>query len=160
MIDLTQYEDTYREQEAQVGGFEDLPDGKYQVRVQTVELGQTRMSGDPILKWQLEVLAGPCAGRYLFRNNLFASADNLKYLKTDLARCGIELARLSDLPDRLEELLDLELEVEQKTNTKAGKTYKNVYIQKRLNDLAWKAGKNGAAGKGDGADPNLEGLPF
>jgi Protein of unknown function (DUF669). len=152
-MDLSRYDAEYAAAEAPTGNYDELPDGTYHVLVHTVELGSTREAGDPILKWQLEVQTGPQAGRFLFRNNLFATPNNLKFLKKDLAVCGMTLTKLSELEDRLEELLDIELEVKKTTDKKGDKTYSNVYFQKRLTPVA--------AGKGNGSGPlNPDDLPF
>jgi hypothetical protein len=128
-LDLTEFEDDYVEVPVQEQSErEELPDGKYQVVVDKVELTTTKTSGAPILKWALKVLGGPHAGRRLFRHNLIGSKDNLKWLKTDLHTCGLVLAKLSELPDRLGELLDVKLEVTKKTNGE----FTNVYINKRI----------------------------
>ena len=53
---------------------------------------------------------------------------NLKWLKTDLFRCGLELEKLTDLPSRLEELIGVRLEITKKTSGE----YSNTYFNKRL----------------------------
>ncbi len=156
-IDLSQYEQAYDEQVVEDRGFSEVPDGKYQCRVESALLDRTRMSGDPILKWQLEILNGEFSGRYLFRNNLFGSPDNLRFLKADLSRCGLVLGKLSELPDRLGQLLDVEIEVQKKTTTKGDKEYSNVYIQKRLDGVK-RTPKTGP--KPDGIIPGDSGAPF
>jgi hypothetical protein len=52
----------------------------------------------------------------------------VKWLKKDLQRCGLELERLSDLPNNLGQLLDVKLKVTKRTKDE----YENVYINKRL----------------------------
>jgi hypothetical protein len=66
-------------------------------------------------------------GRMLWRNNVIA-AGTMGYLKRDLHRCGLVLTRLSELSDRLGELLDVVLEVV--VRNKDDNT--NVYLNKRL----------------------------
>jgi hypothetical protein len=103
-----------------------IPDGRYQVRVEHVEL-TTAHSGRPILKWRLRVYAPSCAGSVLWKNHS-VTTDNLGWLKHDLRLCGLELDRLSDLPDNLARLIDVELDVSKRT--RGG--WDNVYFNRRL----------------------------
>ncbi|HPQ70610.1 MAG TPA: DUF669 domain-containing protein [bacterium] len=126
-FDLAALDDDYAAAEVEPNQFDDLPDGKYQAKVEKVEMGNTQ-NGAPMLKWQLRVLGPQHRGRMLFRNSVMASRDNLKYLKADLLLCGLELAKLSDLPNRLNELLDVGLEVTKRTRGE----YSNIYFNKRI----------------------------
>jgi hypothetical protein len=103
-----------------------IPDGRYQVRIERVEL-TTAQSGRPILKWRLRVRAPSCVGSLLWKNHVVAP-DKLGWLKHDLRLCGLELDRLSDLPDSLERLIDVELEVSKRTRGR----WENVYFNRRL----------------------------
>jgi hypothetical protein len=114
-IDLSQFDDDYDSAEVEDREFDAVPDGKYQVMVERVELSRAKSSGNPMLKWTLKILAPTHAGRLLWRNNVMASKENIKWLKNDLHNCGLELEKLSDLPDRLNDLLDLTLEVTKRT---------------------------------------------
>lgn len=88
-----------------------IPDGPYVVQVVKAELTTTRRAGHPMLRWTLRLCEPPFAGRLFWRNSVLVSAPNLRWLKSDLWVCGIELGRLSDLPDELWRLEGLELEV-------------------------------------------------
>ena len=127
-IDLANLDTDFGKSEVEERDFEEVPDGRYQVIVEKVEMARSKQTNTPMLKWQLKILGPHCAGRYLFRNNMIASHENLKWLKTDLVLCGLQLEKLSDLPHRLNELLDVTLEVQKKTNG----TYTNVYLNKRI----------------------------
>ncbi len=129
-FDLAQFDDDFAEAPLEERDFEEPPDGKYQAIVDKVELTRSKTSNQPMLKWQLKIIGPRCKGRYLFRNNMIASPENVKWLKTDLATCGMDVAelRLSDLPNRLGELLDVTLEVQKKTNGE----YVNVYLNRRI----------------------------
>jgi hypothetical protein len=103
-----------------------------------------------MLKWTLKIIAPTHAGRLLWRNNVMASKENIKWLKNDLHVCGVELEKLSDLPNRLDELLDLTLEV---TKRARGEN-ENVYLNRRIEI---------DAGDGDGEparDAKGEIIPF
>ena len=64
------------------GDFETVPDGKYQVTVEKVELTQAS-TGNPILKWTLRIRGPQFINRLLWRNNVFTHTS-LKFVKTAL----------------------------------------------------------------------------
>jgi hypothetical protein len=125
--DLAVYDDDYAAADVQPNQFDEVPDGKYQIKVEKVELVRTQ-NGAPMLKWHLRVLGPQHRGRMMFRNNVMSSSETIKFLKADLLACGLELGKLSDLPSRLGELLDVALEVTKKTRGE----YANVYLNKRI----------------------------
>lgn len=127
-IDLAQFDDDFAEAPIEERDFEPLPDGKYQVVVEKVELTRAQSSGNPMLKWTLRVLGPQHKGRLLWRNSVMASRENLKWLKTDLHTCGLDLARLSELPANLERLLDVKLEITKRTKDES----ENVYFNRRI----------------------------
>ncbi len=126
-FDLTQLDDEYEEAPVEEREFDDIPDGKYQVRVEKAELTRSQTSGNPMLKWTLKILGPRFAGRYLWRNNVI-TRDNLKWLKTDLHTCGVVLSKLSELQSRLGDLLDITLEVTKKTRGES----ESIYINRRI----------------------------
>jgi hypothetical protein len=123
-VDLSAFDDEYSSAEAP--GFEEVPDGKYQVRIDTVRLDHSQ-KGDPLIKWDLGVIAGQHAGRHIFKNSVITPAA-LPFVKGDLKTLGLELAKFSDLSGRLKELLDVTLEVTKRTRGE----YANVYFNKRI----------------------------
>ena len=133
-IDLSQFDDDYDRAEVEDREFDTVPDGKYQVIVERVELSRAKSSGNPMLKWTLKILAPTHAGRLLWRNNVMASKENIKWLKNDLHTCGLELEKLSDLPERLNDLLDLTLEVTKRTRGENENIYLNRRIEIDVND--------------------------
>jgi hypothetical protein len=132
-IDLSQFDDEYRNEEAaERGEFESVPDGKYQVAVEKVELTEAQSSGNPMLKWTLRVIAPKFVNRLIWRNSVITH-NTLKYVKTDLHTCGLELDRLSDLQKNLKKLLDVKLEVTKKTKG----DNENIFFNRRIeNDRA------------------------
>lgn len=104
---------------------EAVPDGRYQVNVDRVELSQT---GDPILKWTLRILTPTHKDRLLRHNNLMLSKMNIFCLKWDLCICGLELQKFSDLPKHLDQLLNIKLEVDKRT---CGE-HEKIYFYRRL----------------------------
>jgi len=133
-IDLSQFDDDYDSAEVEDREFDTVPDGKYQVMVERVELSRAKSSGNPMLKWTLKILAPTHAGRLLWRNNVMASKENIKWLKNDLHTCGLELEKLSDLPERLNDLLDLTLEVTKRTRGENENIFLNRRIEIDVND--------------------------
>lgn len=133
-LDLAQLDDDFAEAPVEEREFEDIPDGKYQVNVEKVELARAQSSGNPMLKWTLKILGPRFAGRLLWRNSVMASKENLKWLKTDLHTCGLDVEKLSDLPARLGDLLDVKLEVTKRTKGES----ENIYFNRRIvvEDLA------------------------
>ena len=127
-IDLSPYDDEYAEAKVQDREFEEIADGKYQVKVDKVELTRAKSSGNPMLKWTLKILGPRHEGRLLWRYNQFATPQNRDWLKTDLHTCGVELGKLSELNDRLEEILDIKLEITKKTKGENS----NVFIDRRI----------------------------
>ncbi|MFB3882438.1 MAG: DUF669 domain-containing protein [Armatimonadota bacterium] len=139
--DLATFDGEFEGAPVEDSEFEPLPDGKYQVSVERVELLRSK-AGNPMLKWTLRVLGPQCQGRLLWRNNVIATAENLKWLKTDLHTCGLTLGKLSELPSRLPELLDLHLEVTKKTRGEN----ESVFLNKRLDAAATPGTPAGPAG--------------
>ncbi len=127
-IDLTQFDDDFAEAEVEERDFEPIPDGKYQVNVERVELTRAQTSGNPMLKWTLRIIAPRFRGRLLWRNNVMATRENIKWLKTDLHTCGLSLEKISDLPANLEKLINIKLEVTKRTRGEN----ENVYLNKRI----------------------------
>jgi hypothetical protein len=138
--DLAGFDDGYAA--AEVEKSEPAPDGKYNVIVEQVELTRSRTAGNPMLNWTLRILDGPHAGRCLFRHNMIITADNLKWLKTDLHCCGLELEKVSDLPANLERLLDVRLAIAKKTKDASY----SVYFDRRID-----GGSSNEPGVGAGA---------
>ena len=151
--DLTQFDDAFADAPVEEREFDPVPDGKYQVNVEKVEITTARSSGNPMLKWMLRILAPRFRGRMLWRNNVMATRENLKWLKDDLHTCGLDLVKLSDLPANLDRLLDVKLEVTKRTKG----DNENVYLNRRI------VLDGGAGSAGDGHDQGFAGddeIPF
>jgi hypothetical protein len=130
-IDLAQFDADFKSEATdERGDFENVPDGKYQVAVEKVELIQAS-TGNPMLKWTLRILAPRFVNRFLWRNSVFTH-NTLKFVKTDLHLCGLDLEKLSDLPKQLDKLLDVKLEVTKKTKGDND----NIYFNRRIETAA------------------------
>jgi len=127
-LDLAQFDDDFAQAEVEDREFEPIPDGKYQVNIERVELTRAQTSGNPMLKWTLRVIAPQFRGRLLWRNNVIATRENIKWLKTDLHTCGLDLEKLSELPNNLDKLLNVKIEVTKRTRGEN----ENVYFNRRI----------------------------
>ena len=128
--DLAQFDEVFMNAESE-DEFETVPDGKYQVNVERVELTRTKSQGYPMLKWELRILPDDVQIRKLFRNNVIATNDNIQWLKKDLYKCSVEINKISELPANLDRLLDVKIEVTKRTRGEN----ENVYINKRIEPL-------------------------
>ncbi len=137
-VDLSSFDDEFATVESPE--YDEVPDGKYQARIETVRL-ESSQKGDPMIKFDLQVLSGSQAGRHIFKNSVITQAS-IPYVKGDLKTLGLELAKFSELSGRLDELLDVTLEVTKRTRG----DYTNVYFNRRIR-LA--AASNGEVPAGD-----------
>ena len=145
-VDLADFDEEFENTETDAG-FESVPDGKYQVTVDRVELTRTKNSGQPMLKWGLKIIGPGHAGRFLWRNNVIATKENIKWLKKDLYNAGLKLQKLSELPANLDQLLDVTLEVTKRSRGE----YEDIFINKRIK-LAEEVLAENAAAADDGDD--------
>lgn len=152
-IDLTQFDQDFAEAPIEEKDFETIPDGKYQVNVEKVEITTAKSSGNPMVKWTLKVIAPTHRGRLLWRHNVMATRENIRWLKNDLHTCGLDLQKLSDLPGQLASLLDVKLEVTKRTKGES----ENVYFNRRI---VLDPETPGGSGEADGGRPSGALDPF
>ncbi len=126
--DLSDFDHAYDAAEAASGA--EVPDGKYQVRVERVDLTHSQ-AGDPMLKWDLIVLSGQYTGRHVFKNAVITQ-KSIPFVKGDLKTLNVQLPKFSELPNHLEGLLDKTLEITKRTKGE----YTNVYFNRRIDVLA------------------------
>ena len=112
--------------------FDDLPDGKYACRIDRVEVKPSKTSGRLQLVWEFVVEEGDYEGRRIWKYSGLENAENLKFLKNELWRIGLQLQLISQIEEHLTELLDLIVEVQIKTKKKGDQEFRNVYVNKRL----------------------------
>jgi hypothetical protein len=110
---------------------EPLPDGNYQVVVDKAELKRSKDKGNPMLEWTLRVVAPHHIGRLMWKRNMIVTSDNVAWLKADLMTCGLALEKLSDLSQRLKELLSIGLTVAVRTKGE----FTNVYFNDKIDGL-------------------------
>ena len=93
---------------------EDVPDGYYDTVVEEVRLGKTPRTGNPMVSWKLRIVSEDFEGRTLNKNRIITE-KSLAFLKDDLERCGLNLAKLSELPHRIGDMFGLKVNVLKKT---------------------------------------------
>ncbi len=127
--DLSVYEAAWEQSsEVPTGNTEEVPDGVYNCRIHTTEI-KTSKAGNLMLTWQLSVLGPTHKGRMIFKHSMIAAdAQRLAFLRKDLSTCGIDPGKISTLRDRLELLLDREIEV--KVVTKG--QYRDCYFNRLI----------------------------
>ncbi len=142
-VDLVDLDEEFENSEAETE-FEPVPDGNYQVTVDRVELTRTKTSSQPMLKWALKIIGPSHAGRLLWRNNVIATKENVKWLKKDLYTAGLQLQKLSELPANLDRLLDVTLEITKRTRGE----YEDIFLNKRIKLAEEALAENSAAADG------------
>jgi len=128
-IDLSQFDEDFRRHQSSPGQKpRPLPDGRYQVLVENVEITESKTSGYPMVKWTFRV-TGPAehANRMLWKNTVI-NQKTLGIIKDDLKSCGLDIDGISDLPRRAGELLDVPLEITKRTEGQ----WDNVYLNRRV----------------------------
>lgn len=118
-IDLARFDEDFA-QAAPAGAaaqpvYEDVPDGFYQASVESVDIGQTANTGNPMIVWRLRIHGPQCEGRAVTKVRVITQ-KTLGFLKSDLQHLGLSLERLSDLPVRCEEMIDRQVRIYKKTN--------------------------------------------
>ncbi|MFW5828628.1 MAG: DUF669 domain-containing protein [Planctomycetota bacterium] len=124
----------------------DVPDGKYTAFVDHVELTRTK-TDKRRLSWRLKIIGPSHVGRCVFTGHLLETPQNLAWLKKDLQTCGFQLSNWSELPNRLEDLLDIVLEIQVKTRGE----FTNAYLKRRI-ELAEGVNPRDLAEAGAGSD--------
>ena len=126
-VDLTHLDAEFDSAEIKDTDFEPIPDGKYQVGIERAEIVNAKTTGNPMLKWTLRILSHPFKDRLLWKNSVLISGL-MEYVKRDLQTCGLQLTKISELGNHLNELLDVRLEIVKKTKNGS----ENIFINKRL----------------------------
>lgn len=123
-IDLASFDEDFAEAEAP--DFDEVPDGKYQATINKAQLTTSR-NGNPMIKWDLIVISGKYEGRHIFKNAVITRAS-MPFIKGDLTKVGLQLGKISELPNHLPDLLDKKVEVTVRTKGE----FTNVYFNRLL----------------------------
>lgn len=151
-FDLSQFDEKFAQEEVREPNYPKIPDGKYQVQVERIEMVATQ-TGNPMIKWQLHIHGPHHAGQKLWKNSVITE-KTLGMIKTDLTTCGINMDnfKFSQIQSRFPELLDIGLEVQKKTTgtDSQGRANVNIYFNSRLDAKFPPIEKGGATGMATG----------
>lgn len=123
-------------------GYEQLPDGKYQMYVKSLAIKESRqLGGYPNFIMQLSVVNGEYAGRSAYkRYSLEPDKMRMDALKSDLALLGVDFKSLYDLEDEalMTKLLDqiVDVQIRSKVSRTNGKSYPNYYLNRVVGSMA------------------------
>lgn len=131
-VDLSDLDEVFAQTEApsESKSFDEPPDGRYNVQVAKAEI-KTSKNGNRYLSLQLRILDGDHEGRYLFHRCMLVTRQNLTFLRKDLKTMGVELEKASDLPSKLDALLDKQLRTKKVTKAD-GRS--NIFIDALITD--------------------------
>ena len=104
--------------------YSDIPDGTYEAVIEDARVSATASTGRPIVLWTLRI-SGPEAVNRVVTKNRVITENTLTYLREDLEKCGLPLHRLSDLPERIHDLVGQPVGIDKRT--KDGKA--NIYFR-------------------------------
>jgi hypothetical protein len=118
-IDLSEFDDEFARAElrhpAEEAALEEIPDGIYEARIEDVNLSRATSTGNPMLIWRLRIHGPRFEGRTLTKVRVITQ-KTLSFLKEDLERLNLHLERLSELNQRMDEMLDRDVRVFKRTN--------------------------------------------
>lgn len=126
-VDLSRFETLFQATKTVSKIAAPVPDGVYRATIEDMNLGVSHASGNPQVKWTLRIL-GPSQQRRLLYKRNGISEKSLPYLVEELERCGVNLAKFSELEKHLPGMIGLEIEVAKKTKGEMA----NIYINKLL----------------------------
>lgn len=125
---LKEFDEEFAEAEIKES-FSPIPDGKYRALTRSAGFVESQFDGSAQLKIEYELLLGRYAGRKVRRYYDLENALALPALKRDLHLFGLKIKKLSELPLRLDELLDKGVEIKLRTKeANNGKKYQNCYL--------------------------------
>jgi hypothetical protein len=114
--------------------FGDVPEGTYQVKVESVTINNAKSSGRLQVSWDLVIVSGEQKGRHIFTHQGIEDVEQRGFLRGALAKLGVEWPKASELRNTLSELEGTFAEVKCKTkaNKTTGEEFFNTYFQKAL----------------------------
>jgi len=142
IIDLSVYDNDFEAAEAaKPMGTGELPSGNYRVFVERAEIKQTLGNAEtgkaaqPYLNLQLRVISPEeFRARVDFKKCFFAG-ESVRFTKADLECMGITITKLSELPARLIDMLDVVIDCTVRNAPRKDdktKNNHNVYFNKRI----------------------------
>jgi hypothetical protein len=134
---LSEQAEAYRNAEIPDNKFEVLPEGKYDAEITKVEI-KAFNKGDELklkLRWEIRIISPDFRGRYLSK---FTALDGeyIKYTKTDINTCEIEMKELTELDKLIEQKRfdGLKIVISVKVNEYNGEKYNNFFINKLIKE--------------------------
>ena len=128
-MDLSMHNETYKKAETKAPT-PNVPDGTYSALIERAALKMSRSSNRPMMEWEFVITGPNFKKKHVWKRVMLDDERQIPYLKGDLENCGLFLKKFSDLPKRIGELLDLDVEIYLKTKGE----YQNVYINGLLSD--------------------------
>lgn len=104
-----------------------LPEGDYQFKVDSAKLQPSKKDDRLFFVIETKVAGGEYEGTP-YNHVREVSEKNLPFIKKDLHALGLDLEYLSELPRKLEEIIDVVFNGTVKVTVKGDKTYTNLYI--------------------------------
>ena len=124
IAELKRFDQDFRAAEEE-SDFGSVPDGKYEVIIDKMDLGRTPNAGYIKITWQLRVTGPTHQNRVIFKSSV-VTPNSLRFIKADLRKCSVPIEDLSALPAHLDKLTNLELSVTKRTSN----GYENIYIDR------------------------------
>jgi hypothetical protein len=113
--DLTRFDDEWAKTSVSADEmYSDIPDGSYDAVIEGARVTETTSTARPMVIWKLRI-RGPQAVNRVVTKNRVITENTLGYLREDLEKCGLQVSRLSELPDRLGELSDRPVGLDKRT---------------------------------------------
>ena len=94
--------------------YSDVPDGTYEAVIENAHVGETASTGRPVVIWRLRITGPAAVGRVVTKHRVITE-NTLAYLKEDLDKCQLKVARLSELRTRIKELVDRPISIDKRT---------------------------------------------
>lgn len=127
-IDLSRFDKAARTETKPRTQPVEIADGRYEVRIEDVELYKSPSSGNPVLKYTLRIL-GPTHVNKLMWKRRGITEKTREYVIEELRICGLEFEKFSDLKQHLHDLIGVEIEVTRKTRGEDVNIYFNDQLE-------------------------------
>ena len=135
-VDLSKYDEDFRRaKQTEFPTYKPVPDGKYQVIVDSVELTTTRTTGNPMLKWRLRIAGPTLADRILWKNQVITERT-MVFVAKEFQICGLQMDSLNELTGKLPGLVNLRLEVTKRARENGPD---DVFFERNLTAMPIKA---------------------
>jgi len=112
----------------------EVPDGTYEALVYAARITRSKSGERLMLEWELIIIEGEYESRKVWDYQFLDDPERFPWIKKRFNICNIHLPRLSDLPEKLENLVGSLVEITIKTKKQNGNEYRNVYFNRRLED--------------------------